>query len=189
MEKEFITGYHTGPLKNLYKYNDEVYAYPAYQTVPIVYRLSEDSAVPVYQLQFGKHNLPPKDYLESISAENVNFLGTLNQSDYIYSFSVFETDKTLCVRYLISDAWHIGIYDKSNGKSYNYTMEKFQDLLKTGKIDEFLGIVNDYVTVALQPFELIEMAANGYKFPQKLQDLLNESKDDDNPILCLFRNR
>jgi hypothetical protein len=60
-------------------------------------------------------------------------------------------------------------------------------MLETGKIDNCLGIVDGYVTIALQPFELIEMAADGYKFPQELQDLLNESKDDDNPILCLFR--
>ncbi|MDR1886645.1 MAG: 6-bladed beta-propeller [Prevotellaceae bacterium] len=187
VEKEFITGYHTGPLKNLYIYKDELYAYPAYQTVPIIYRLSENDAVPVCRLQFGKYKLPPKDYLEKISAGNVNFLVTLNQSGYIYNFSVFETEKTLCVHYLVSEARHIGICSKSNGKTYNYTMEEFQDMLKTGKMYEILGIVNDYVAVALQPFDLIEMKANGHKFPQKLQDLLNESNDDDNPILCLFK--
>jgi hypothetical protein len=87
VEKEFITGYHTGPLKNLYKYNDELYAYPAYQSVPIVYRLSENDAVPVYHLQFDKYNLLPIDYLEEISAGNVNFLAKLNQSNYIYIVS------------------------------------------------------------------------------------------------------
>jgi hypothetical protein len=187
VKKEFITGYYTGPLKNLYKYNDELYAYPAYQSIPVVYRLLDNDAVPVYQFQFGKYNLPPINYLESISDGNTNFLVKLNLSDYIYSFSVFESENTLCVCYLISQAWHVGIYNKSNGKTYNYTMEEFQDMLKIGSAEKFVGIINDYIAVTLQPFDLIEMKTNGYKFPQKLQDLLNESKDDDNPILCLFK--
>jgi hypothetical protein len=187
VEKEFITGYHTGPLKNSYKYNDKLYAYPAYQAIPYIYCLSENNAVPVYRLQFGKYNLPPNDYLKTISSGNTNFLATLNQSEYIYSFSVFETEKTLCVPYMISEAWHIGMYNKNNGKTYNYTIKEFQNMLKIGEIDEVLGIVNDYIAVSLQPFDLIEMKANDYQFSQKLQDLLNESKDDDNPSLCLFK--
>jgi hypothetical protein len=187
VKKEFITGYHTGPLKNLYQYNDGLYAYPAYQSVSLVYRLTENGAVPVYQLQFGKHSLPSIDYLKGISAKNANFLVTLGQSDYIYTFSVFETEKTLYACYLISGTWHVGIYSKSDGKTYCYTVKKFQDILKTGSAEKILGVINDYAVVALHPFELIEMKENGYKFPQKLQDLLNESKDDDNSILCLFK--
>jgi hypothetical protein len=187
VKKEFITGYQTGPLKNMYKYNNELYAYPAYQTVPTVYRLSENNADPVYRLQFGKYKLPPQNYLERISAGNVNFLSVLNQSDYIYNFSVFESGKTLCVYYLISGTWHIGIYNKDSGKGYNYTMKEFQKMLKTGRIDSILGAVNDYIAAALLPVDLLEMKASGYKFPQKLQELLTESKDDDNPILLLFK--
>lgn len=187
VKKEFITGYHTGPLKNMYKYNNELYAYPAYQAVPIVYRLSESSADPVYRLQLGKYKLPPKNYLEKISGGNVNFLATLNQSDYVYNFSVFESKNTLCVYYLVSEVWHIGIYSKSTGKGYNYTVEEFQKMLKIGKVDQILGIINDYVAGALLPVDLFEMKVNGYKFSQKLQGLLTESKDDDNPILFLFK--
>jgi hypothetical protein len=187
MEKEFITGYHTGPLKSMYRYNNELYAYPAYQTDPIVYRLSENHADSVYRLQFGKYKLPPKSYLESISGENINFLATLNHSDYIYCFSVFETEKTLCAYYLISEKWHIGIYNKDSGKAYNYTMDEFQKMLKTGKIDGILGVVNDYIAAVLQPADLFEMKDEGHIFSQKLQELLNESQDDDNPILCLFK--
>jgi hypothetical protein len=189
VKKEFITGYHTGILKNMYKYNNEVYAWPSYQSVPVIYRLLENDAVPVYKLQFGKYSLPPIDYLEKISAGNTNFLPELNRSDYIYSFNVVETENTLNVCYLISGIWHIGIYSKSDGNTCNYTMEEFQNMLKIGNAEKILGVVNNHIAVALQPYELIEMKANGYKFPQKLQDLLNESKDDDNPVLCLVKSK
>jgi hypothetical protein len=185
VKKDIITGYSTGPLKNMYKSDNEVYAWPLYNSV--IYRFGDEKVVPFYKLQFGKYKLPPLDYLKSISANNVNFLSELNHSEYVYNFSVFDAGKFLGVYYLVSKNYYLGIYDKNSNRTYNYSLKEFQNSMKTGVIEKIAGVMNNYIVATLQPFDLLSLKAENYAFPEKLRDLLDRSQDDDNPVLFLFR--
>jgi hypothetical protein len=100
LKKDFITGYSTGRIKNIYKSNGEVFAYTQYR--PIIYHFREDRISPMYRLIFGKHQLPPIDYLKRISAGHVNFLSELSNSDYVFHYDVFDAGETFAVFYSVS---------------------------------------------------------------------------------------
>lgn len=184
-KKDFITGYSTGHIKNIYAYNDEVFAYTQYH--PVIYRFREDTVLPLYQLKFGKHQLPPIDYLKRISAGNANFLPELNRSDYVSYYSVFDGGATFAVCYSVSETLYTGIYDKTNGRSYAYTQAEFQDKMKTGRIDNISGTIGDYIVATLQPFDLLQSKEENYTFCPELQKIVDASEEDDNPILFLFK--
>jgi hypothetical protein len=184
VKNDLITGYHTAPLKNMYKHNDELITYTEYH--PFVYRFREDSIYPLYKLEFGKHKLPPLDYLERVSSGNVNFLRDLEQSNYVCSFSVFGANDIFIVYYSISNIYNIGVYDNRNNRIYNYTMEDFQKKLKISKIDNISGVVNNSIAAVILPFHLLDREDN-YPLTPKLQDLTTGLKEDDNPILFLFK--
>jgi hypothetical protein len=185
LKRKFLTGYSTGHIKNIYKSNGEVFAYTQYH--PIIYRFREDMTSPIYRLKFGKHQLPPIDYLKRISAGYVNFLPELNNSDYVFHYDVFDTGKTFVVFYSVSEIPYIGIYNKINNHIYTYTMEDFQDKLNIGRISTVSGTIDDWIVAVLQPFDLIERKNENYAFSLGLQNIVDISHDDDNPILFLFK--
>lgn len=187
IEKKFMTGYSTGRIKTLYKTCGRIFAYSQYDSR--IYCFQDDDVIPAYNLTFGKHALPPMDYLQKISANNTNFISELSASDYISNYSVFDANKTLCVYYFVAQTPYVGIYDKETRQARNYTLEAFQSNLQTGIIDRISGATDQYIIAILQPFDLSEKQNQGYVFSPELQPLVTKSLSDDNPILCLFRTK
>lgn len=148
-----------------------------------------EGVIPVYDLTFTKHTLPPMEYLQKFSANNANFIPELNASGYISNYSVFDACETLCVYYYVAQTPYIGVYDKETKIASSYTLVAFQDNLQTGYIDRISGATDQYVIAVLQPFELSERLTQSYVFSKNLQPLIEESLSDDNPILCLFRTK
>jgi hypothetical protein len=185
IKRNFKTGYNTGPLKNVYKSNGQIYAYTQYD--PLVYHFMDYDMLPAYHLKFDNHLLPSKEYLERISENNTNFLSELNRSDYISYYCVFESSNILSVYYSVSQVPYMGIYDKENRQAYRYSKEEFQDKMKVGEIYRPAGIINDYIVAFLQPYDLLEKKIDGYVFSDMLQSIVAESHEEDNPILFLFK--
>ena len=185
IDKKIITGYSTGRLKTMYKTGDKVFAYSQYDSQ--IYCFQDDDVVPVYNFTFGKHSFPTVEYLQKISANNINFIPVLAASDFISGYSVFDIDQTMCIYYSVAQIPYIGIYDKKKNLSYSYTQTTFQENLQIGKIDNIAGVTDNYIVAVLQPFELLDKKTEGYKFTRNLEPLVAKSLSDDNPILCLFR--
>jgi hypothetical protein len=185
VERTFITGYSTGASKNIYKTDEAVYAYAQYD--PTIYCFSEDEVYPIYNLKFGKHKLPPIDYLEKISANYANFLPELDMSNYLFFYSVYDTENALNVYYSVSKVPYIGIYDKKNNKTYNYSKEKFQNELRIGEIESPSGVINEYAVAALMPYCFFDEEDENYTLNEKLQPIVSQSHPEDNPILVLFK--
>jgi hypothetical protein len=185
LKKDFMTGYSTGYIKNIYARNGEVFAYTQYH--PVIYRFREDAVSPLYRLKFGKCQLPPLDFLKRISANNVNFLPELNRSDYVSYYSVFDGGATFAVNYSVSETLYIGIHDKTNGRTYTYTQAEFQDKMQTGRIDYISGTIDGHIVATLQPFDLLQRKSEDYTFHPELQKMVDMSGEDDNPILFLFK--
>ena len=185
VKKDFKTGYSTGPAKNLYKLEEHVFAYAQYN--PILYKFMGDKVVPAYHIKFGEHQLPPLDYLQKISADNNNFISTLNESNYISYYCIFDTNRTLCIFYSVTQNTYIGFYDKDNKQVYRFLKNEFQDKLRIGEMERPVGIIDDYVVTLIDPFYLLEKNAQGYLFDNRLYPFISEMQEDDNPILFLFK--
>lgn len=185
VHKEFLTGYGSGILKSIYTEDDCVYSYVQYQ--PFIYCFRGDEVFPAYRLDFGKHKMPSLDYLNRISANNVNFLPEIAQSEYIDNYRVFNTRKALCVYYTATKTDYIGFYDKKKKQTYKYPCSKFQEEMKVGKMERLSGVINNSFVGILQPFDLLEKASENYVFTEKLQQIVSESSEEDNPVLFLFR--
>jgi hypothetical protein len=185
VEKNFKTGYFTGRDKRMYKKDSTIFAYTHYDSK--IYGFRDSKIVSVYNLMFDGFQFLPLDYLKKISADNANFLHEMITSEYISKYSVFETGKTMCVYYSVSEESYVGIYNRETEQANSYAVTVFQDFLKIGNIDGILGATDEYIIALLQPFELLEKQTQGYQFPSDLQSLLEKSHEDDNPILCLFR--
>ena len=183
VKKDFITGYHTTPLKSIYKIDGDIFAYTGYNSN--IYHFIGDSVTKLYKIEFGQFALPSMDYLEKISRGNVNFLHDLAQSNYVFSFSAIGVRNTLVVDYTVFNTHYIGFYNKLNDQIFSYSMEDFQKKLNIGKIDRISGVVNNTIAAVLLPFHLVEENVDNYT--KELQRLVDISKDDDNPILCLLR--
>ena len=185
IKKALITGYSTGHTKSIYKYEGKVYAYAQYN--PIIYSFEKDKMEPVYHLKFGKFDLPPKDYLNRISANYANFLAELDVSDYLYYYCAFETKNMLNVYYSVGQEPYVGFYNKEDSQTYGFSKAFLERELKIGRMDRPSGTINDFTVATLQPFDLRERLDQGYNFDPKLEAFILNSNDDDNPILFLYK--
>jgi len=185
VRRDFVTGYFTGPTKSIYKSEETVFAYTQYN--PIIYQFFNDEVIPAYKIKFGKHQLPPLEYLLKVSTNNNNFIAELNASNYISYYCVFDAANTLGIFYSVSQNPYIGIFDKDKKRVYHYSKDNFQDMLKIGEMERPIGTIGDYVVSMLYPSHLLEKLTEGYVLDKKLHSMVSESQVDDNPFLFLFK--
>lgn len=189
MNKEFKSGYTTGPSQMIYKVGANVFAYTPFDLT--IYRVGTSEIVPAHSFSFEGTDIPSLDFLNKISNQgNSNYLYDLIQSDYISYYSVEETERDLFVCYMKNKEKYIGLYDKNTNKTYNYTIKTFQDQLKVGELNYFsTGSVDGYHVAPLDVLSLKDLVRNGYACDDKLSELLAISSEEDNPILLFVRIR
>jgi hypothetical protein len=59
--------------------------------------------------------------------------------------------------------------------------------MKTGRIDYISSTIGDYIVAPLQSFDLLQSKEENDPFCRELQKIVDTSKNDDNPILFLFK--
>ena len=187
MNKEFKSGYTTGPSQMIYKVGTNVFAYTPFDLT--IYRVGTSEIVPAHSFSFEGTDIPSLDFLNKTSNQgNSNYLYDLIQSDYISYYCVEETERDLFVCYMKNKEKYIGLYDKNTDRTYNYPIKIFQDQLKVGELNYFsIGSVDDYHVAPLDVLSLKDMAGNGYVFDDKLSELLTISNEEDNSILLFVR--
>lgn len=182
---DFASGYSLGASRKLYKCGDGVSLYKPFEAV--LYRVDSDSIYSAFQLQFGKNTLPPIDFLEKKSANNRNYIPDLLESPYVAFYNVYENEHSLCVPYYVNKTLYFGFYDKQKNISYNFSQEKLQSELQIGAFSSPIGVAQDGSFISLlRPGLLLQLQENGAKINAELMQLLNESAEDDNPILLFF---
>lgn len=185
IKKEFITGYSTGRSKQMYTYNGHVHGYGQYN--PHIYHFVKNEMIPVYKIKFGEFDLPPEDYRRQISANNANFLPTLDLSKYIYYYCVFEVENLLNVYYTVAQQPYIGFYNKNRDFTYTFSKNDFEEDLKIGYMERPVGTIEDFIVAPLQPYDLRENLKRENTLDTKLKELAEASLEDDNPILFLYK--
>ena len=135
-------------------------------------------------------NLGDSKFLQDEIQNNRNYIPTLQRSPYIFFYEIFESNKLLCVPYYVNETMNYGFYDKDSGKAYNFTQERVQKDLNIGAFSSPIGVIDDeYFISLLRPGLLKEMQQKGQKFDERLVGLLQESGEEDNPILLIFRRK
>lgn len=180
-------------IKPMYKYNDEIFGYGNFET--IIYKLSENESVPFYSLSFGDESIAPISFHKEITGNggsyNINeMLKAVDESGYINMYSVYETSKELFVKYeigLYNRVAYIAFWDKRTNKTYSYEIKDFAKKMNICTNIFFRGVVSDYFVASLN-IETIE-EKDGEIIDEKLSELINKSKEGDNPILLLFGSK
>jgi hypothetical protein len=187
IEKQFISGYITGEQKTIYNLKGDIFAYTPFS--PVIYKVSQDGIFPAFQLSIYGKQFPPTKFLQDISADNAMYFSKLEKSDYVSHFLLEENENDMCLFYIAKEQRFVALYDKKNQKSYHYTLDKFQKDLQIDNIFTYLasGKVDDYYVMPLMLSDLKTKKEDGYLFREPLNSLVAKSKEDDNPILFLFK--
>lgn len=182
---DFESGYSLGASRKLYKQGDEVSLYTPFS--PILYRVQSDSIYPTYQFKFGEKTLAPLDFLKEKSANNSNYIPALMESSYVAFYHVYESEQLLCVPYYVDKVMSFGFYDKKRNISYNFSQDKIQSELQVGAFSSPIGVGSDGSFISLlRPGLLLQLQEQGKKIDSRLTQLLNESTEEDNPILLIY---
>ena len=188
MEQEFASGYKMGMTRKLYSVGNVVSAY-THQS-PYLCRVNSDTIVPVYEFKFGDYRLPPLDFLQKEGSNNRNYIPALRESGYINYYEVYENERMLCVPYYVDKTMFYGWYDKKRSKTYNYKLDEMTSSLKSGSFSTPIGTTSDGKFISLLSTEqLMSMKENGMDFVEELERLISQSKEDDNPILLLLKEK
>lgn len=182
---DFDSGYSLGTNRKLFKQGNDVSAYIPFS--PLLYRVQNDSIYPIYQFKFGEKILPPLDFLKEKSANNSNYVPVLMESPYVAFYNVYESEQLLCVPYYVDKTMYFGFYDKKKNISYNFSQDKLQSELQVGAFSSPIGTRHDGSFISLlRPGLVMQLQKQGREIDDKLMQLLNESSEEDNPILLIY---
>lgn len=185
LELEFVSAYKLGMNRKIYSLDHSVYAYSHYS--PVLYHVQSDSVSPVYEFRFGKYQYPSLDFFQKEGANFKNYINVLMESSYVNFYEVFESERLLCVPYFVEQTMYFGFYDKDSGRIYNYEQKDIQEQLQVGAFSSPVGVTSDGRFVSLlRPGLLKEMKGKGIVLNKDLAKLVDESNEDDNPILLFL---
>ena len=171
VDKAFISGYITGPLKPAYRYDGKVRLYA--QSVPVVYEYDGNDMSPVYSLSFDGFSFPPLNYMKKISRGGKDYTGILRESGYISYYDFFETGDALLALFMAGGERHLGLYSKRSGLSRIWSGEGLAEFSPYEPL--FIsGIVRDRFAIALPVSELKKSA-----MPSRLSRLVRDASETD----------
>ncbi|MCD8184478.1 MAG: 6-bladed beta-propeller [Bacteroides sp.] len=183
---DFESGYSLGTNRKLYKQGNEVSLYTPFS--PVLYRIQGDSIYPAYQFKFGEKTLPSLDFLKENSANNKNYIPALLESPYVAFYDVYGSEQLLCVPYYADKIMYFGFYDKKNNIPYNFSQNKIQSELQVGAFSSPIGVSRNGSFISLlRPGLLLQLRDQGKEIDNRLVQLLDNSTEEDNPILLFFQ--
>ena len=188
MEQEFVSGYKMGMTRKLYNVGEEISAYT--HQLPFLYRVESDTIIPAYEFKFGSYQIAPLDFLKKEGAGNKNYIPALMDSGYINFFEVYESERMLCVPYYVDRTMFYGWYDKKECEVYNYNLDEMSNSLQSGSFSSPIGTTSDGRFISLlRTGPLIDIKNEGTEMVDELAVLVEESEEDDNPILMLCKEK
>lgn len=171
VDKAFISGYITGPLKPAYIYGGKVRLYT--QTAPVVYEYDGNGMSPVYRLSFDGFSFPPLNYMKKISRGGKDYTGALRESGYISYYDFFETGDALMALFMTGGERHLGLYSKRSGLSRIWSGEELAEFSPYEPL--FIsGVVMDRFAIVLPVSELKKST-----LPFRLSRLVRDASETD----------
>lgn len=180
-ETGFTSGYSIGLGQHFHSCKDQHYI--VYRFDPVVRNISAKGSVPAYQIQFGHGELPPIDYIKDESANDRKYTTPLLKSDFIVAFTLEETSSHINLFYLKKSQFYIGFYDKKMRQGWDSPLITFSQETGLLGLASIVGTYDDYFISFLHSQSLLHVSP----LRNDLQDLARTIKEDDNPVLCLFK--
>lgn len=167
---------------NFYQY--EGHTYLSIQFLPVVYKLTSREAIPIYNISFGKDQLPSEEWLSNNVGKSKDHTKKIINSPYISAYNLGETKNYLGTTYYANGQnFYISLFNKETGYSYKSTAYDFMKKYDLYGMSPIKGTYNDYFVVSLNMSDL-------KRFPiqsQTLRSIVDRSSEEDNPIICLFK--
>lgn len=178
----------TGPSTSLYKVNGNVFGYSQYEST--IYKLSEKAPIPFYEISFGSELLAPLSFHQDNGETGFKIITRLRESGYIPFYSIRETSIGICIEYGIDtkDEEYLGFWDKESDKTYTYEVKDFGKQMQIGEFSNMSGTISDYFVTPINVIDVKLAIKEGTEINEELSNLIDESKEDDNPILMLFKS-
>ena len=175
-----INGY-LGPAENFHQFEGKTFFRSIYS--PTVYEVSSSDVKPVYNLSFGKTELPPLDWVKQYMTNNQNYFRALMGSGYICTYTLHETADHLYVNYTTHVPRHC-FYNKQTKEAYDYSFAEYVKYTGVEGMNSIAGVYNDYFISVL--FSVESLKKMNIQRPD-LDALVKSLDEDSNPIICLFK--
>lgn len=185
---------------SIWSYSDTVRALTCINDT--VYSVTKNGITPTYTVNFGKYKVTREAF------EDVRLLQD-ERSKYIQSLSFSETSRYVLAMFQYDNKRWVAVYDKRTKETSAWSIKpenvnKYGLLEGGGWINDidggaaptyFNSVSNDYFALNVQPEDLkAQFIENknyiSVKYPdkyQKLEQLINSLKDDENPIIILYK--
>ena len=150
---------------------------------PTVYEVSSTDVKPVYNLSFGKTELPPLDWIKQHMTNNQDYFRKLMGSGYICTYTLHETADYLHVNYGTHELRHC-FYNKQTKEAYDYSFAEYVEYTAIEGIGKIAGVYDDYFISVLSSVENLKTI--NIQRPD-LDALVKSLDEDSNPIICLFK--
>ena len=176
----FLPEYLMIPHLLFYTFNQKCYLNLPF--LPTIYEVSSQKLIPTYQLELGKHKFASPEWLKT-NAEK-NYYKTISNSNYISGQHVKETENSICVEYYIEGMnQYIGFYNKKTGVSFIQKGSDFAKNIGLNGIYQLKGTHEDYFIFTTLPntFKRFNSSSN------ESNPIMENIKEDDNPVLCLLK--
>ena len=181
---DFESGYSMRPIHRFYRQGNDIFFYPPFTSE--VYKITKDSCFVCYNVAYENLSFPPLEYLQSSEMKGENYISKLYNEHYIYSVQLFENKDFFVSLFNVEKKGYIGIYDKNRDKGSYFFRKTY--LAPNQEIDYFqiVGSCGDDFIAVLKPFDIKE---NVKVRDTELGKIINNTKEDSNPILMFFQFR
>lgn len=158
----------------IYEFNDKQYWCEPYSG--LISELSENKDLSPRLLTFGTETLPPPSFLNKIKESKTDYVYECKKSNFLMCYATCETEDVIAVTYLVRMVPHIAFYHKRKTTSCKYSLKDFCGLSGIDNVNFPITSYKNYIVTAISPDS--EFIKNSD---------LHSLKEDDNPVICLFR--
>lgn len=164
----------------LYTYNQKCYLNIPYE--PTIYEITSEKITPTYQLELGQQKFASPEWLKTEAEKN--YYGTISNTNYISGQHIKETEDYICVEYYAQGmSSYIGFYNKKTRESFKYSKSDFTRQTGLTGLFQLKGTFDNYFIFTMLP----DVLKNSYCDIPELKPIIDNIKEDDNPILCLLK--
>lgn len=161
--------------------------------INIIYRITNDSIIPTYKIDFGKQNLPPQYWTYNLREYRENDL----ESKFIYGIDrIYETTNFIFLKYFFNRNKYLAIYNKQTKTTelickgiivkdmYHIGLSNFH--IQDGYIYD-INSADDFITLYN---EIIKNKSNiNEKCRTEINDVISKINIDSNPIIVKYKIR
>ena len=179
----FTTSYSlTGGKSNLYTYDGDIHIY--HHLFPYVYRVKNNTLVPVYEIKLDDYPFPPIHFLEKIAGTDTDYTGILTKSEYITNYRIDECSTMINLSFQKNNQMYYAIYNKKAEKGYIFNLAEYFSTMGLGVWLKPRSANDEYIIGELNFDE------NSSKYVTKnkqLKELVTNRSAEDNPVICLYK--